>query len=94
VAEVTHVGRCVGCERFGVVERVASICVRCLYGRNRGLKWALWMGRCRRDPRWARAVYDRITTQRGRRTFEEVFGIPPRFDDDVEAPISTKYPSR
>lgn len=79
MADVTHIRRCLGCDRFGVVERASGVCVRCLFGRNRGLKWALWMDRCRRDPRWARAVYDQITTERGRRVFMAVFGIPPRF---------------
>jgi hypothetical protein len=82
VAGVTQLDHCIGCNRFGVVEQVSSICARCLYGRNRGLKWALWMDRCRRDPRWARAVYDRISTERGRRTFIEVFGLPPRFAEE------------
>jgi hypothetical protein len=86
VAAVTQLGRCVGCEKFGVVEQVSKVCARCLYGGNRGLKGALWMDRCRRDPRWARAVYELIQTERGRRTFEEVFGIPPRFPEPDSAP--------
>lgn len=94
VANVTRLGHCVGCEKFGVVEQVSGVCARCLFGRNRGLKCAVMMDRCRRDPRWARAVYDRITTERGRQTFIEVFGLPPRFHDGAEAPASTKYPTK
>lgn len=96
VANVTHLGHCVGCETFGVVEHVSGVCARCLFGPRRGLKWALMMDRCRREPRWARAVYDRIISERGRRTFIEIFGLPPRFDADdhdrVEAPPSSTYP--
>lgn len=84
-ASITCIGACLGCTRVGVLERESRVCARCVYGKNRGLKWALWMDRCRHDARWARAVYDRIKGERARRLFIEVFGLPPRFDDDAHA---------
>jgi hypothetical protein len=76
VAEVTRVGRCVGCNRFCAVDAENSICADCLTSPLRGRRWALTMGRCRSDPRFAREVFDAIRSERGRLLFIKLLGVP------------------
>lgn len=82
MAGVTHIGLCLGCDKSRVVDEDVPICMECLVGPRRGRKWALMMDRCRKDKRFARAVYDQIKTERGRRLFIQAFGLPPRFKEE------------
>lgn len=81
MGEVTHVGRCVGCNRFRVVDATDSICNDCLTSPLRGRRWALNMERCRTDPEFARAVYDAIGSDRGRRIFIALLGVPRTYTE-------------
>lgn len=78
MAKVTSIGRCAGCYRFGVVDDEDSICADCLTSPLRGRRWALTMGRCRTDPRFARDVFDAIRSDRGRLLFIKLLGVPRR----------------
>ena len=67
---VVHIGRCIGCDRSSRLDD--GVCTACLT--RRGRKWAEMSNRCRTDPEFALAVYEQLTTDRGRELFLAMYG--------------------
>lgn len=70
MSNVVHIGRCIGCDRPGRLDN--DVCDACLT--RRGRKWAEMSNRCRTDPEFALAVYERIGSDRGRELFLRMYG--------------------
>ncbi len=68
--EIPQIGRCIGCFRPARLDD--GVCRPCLT--QRGRWWAEMSHRCRTDPEFARAVYERIGYERGRRIFVLMYG--------------------
>ena len=76
MSEIIPIGRCIGCDRMaGLDERV---CHDCLASPRRGRKWAEVSHRCRREPAFAAAVYQQLTTPAARDLFRRMYGVPKR----------------
>jgi hypothetical protein len=71
-ADVFSIGYCEGCDRMAELD--AGACHECLS--RRGRRWVEMSWRCRTDPEFARAVYARIATVRGRMIFAFFYGDP------------------
>lgn len=67
------IGRCKGCDAVRRLDE--GVCHACLVP-PRGRVWARMSHRVRTDPEFALAVYRRITTDAGRRTFVRAYGLP------------------
>jgi hypothetical protein len=50
------------------------VCIAFLQGPRRGRAWAETSHRCRTDPAFAREVYAKIATERGRALFKMLYG--------------------
>lgn len=74
MGHVSEIGRCKGCDRMERVED--GVCVECLSSPVRGRRWAEMSHRCRTDREFARQVFARIDTQRGRALFTIMYGDP------------------
>lgn len=70
MSNLAHIGRCIGCDRPDRLDD--GVCNACLT--RRGRKWAELSHRCRTDPEFALAVFDRITSDRGRELFLSMYG--------------------
>lgn len=66
-AVISEIGRCIGCDRPSRLDD--GVCEPCLHHPKRGRRWAELAHRCRTDPEFARAAYERIKDDRGRRMF-------------------------
>jgi hypothetical protein len=72
---IIHVGRCVGCSRFGQMHGPCNdACRRCLL--RGGLRWLELARQVRSDPDFAALVYRRLPDA-WRERFEMTFGVPP-----------------
>jgi hypothetical protein len=69
-AVIPEIGRCIGCDRIARLDD--GVCQPCLT--KVGRRWAAMSHRCRTDPKFALAVYERIKNDRGRRLFLQIFG--------------------
>ncbi len=67
---VPTIGRCIGCDRPSRI--FEGVCDDCL--QHRGRRWAELAHRCRTDLDFARVVYARIESVRGRELFVHLFG--------------------
>jgi len=74
VSVVARIGPCKGCARVARLDD--GVCLGCLGSPRRGRRWAELGDRVRRDPELARQVFDAITSDRGRRLFVTMFGLP------------------
>lgn len=64
-----------GCDR-GPRKVDEGVCEECLQHPKRGRKWAQQAHRCRTEPDFARKTYDSISTERGKKLFVALFGLP------------------
>ncbi len=70
MCEVITIGRCIGCDRPARLDD--GVCLDCLV--QRGRRWAELVHRCRVDPNFRSAIYDRIKTPHGRELFRSLVG--------------------
>lgn len=73
VSALATIGMCMGCAAVRRLDE--GVCPECLVP-PRGRAWARMSHRVRTDPEFALAVYRRITTDAGRRTFVRAYGLP------------------
>jgi hypothetical protein len=74
-----QIGYCKGCDRF--LKLNSGVCDDCLTGPHRGREWANMMHKCRCNSKYAKVIYNSIKTDRGRRLFVLMFGIPSHIQD-------------
>jgi predicted amidophosphoribosyltransferase len=67
---IPQIGRCIGCNQPSRLDD--GVCDDCLT--QHGRKWAELSNRCRTDPEFARAVYEKIATGKGRAMFLAMYG--------------------
>lgn len=73
----TRIGRCRVCTRSPRrVEKHSRICHACIA--SHGRRWCLMVVRVREDPRLRATVRAEISTDRGRKLFDAMFGPPLR----------------
>lgn len=73
MADVVHIGLCIGCARQAILDD--GVCAPCLTP-PRGRRWAELSHRARTDLAFAIAVYCAITTESGRKVFAAMYGVP------------------